>query len=186
MISPVTEGSQTQTKTNNKESKKSKEKDEQNNNTNPTNTNNTNQNNEKKFSPMNTVTSNMSGKQEKKEKEKAKDKEKENINQNQPKVEVVKEQEPELDPNCKIGGVTQSKEINTYKPNFDIQKDGLVIKDYGRLPSLRILEFGGDDLKFYKEYIPPYQLKEHIFNETNLFDFNSESDIMGKDLLMNK
>ena len=185
MISPVTEGSQTQTKTNNKESKKSKEKDEQNNNTNPTNTNNTNQNNEKKFSPMNTVTSNMSGKQEKKEKEKVKDKEKENINQNQPKVEVVKEQEPELDPNCKIGGVTQSKEINTYKPNFDIQKDGLVIKDYGRLPSLRILEFGGDDLKFYKEYIPPYQLKEHIFNETNLFDFNSESDIMGKDLLMN-
>ena len=185
MISPVTEGSQTQTKTNNKESKKTKEKDDQNNNTNMTNTNNTNQNNDKKFSPMNTVTSNMSGKPEKKEKEKAKEKEKENINQNQPKVEVVKEHEPELDPNCKIGGITQSKELNTYKPNFAIEKEELVIKDYGRLPSLRILEFGGDDLKFYQEYIPPYQTKEHIFNETNLFDFNSESDIMGKDLLMN-
>ena len=184
MISPVTEGSQNPTKSNNKENKKNKEKEDQNLNTNNTNTSNANQNNDKKFSPMNTATSNISGKPGDK-KDKGKEKEKENINQNQPKIEVVKEQEQNLDPNCKIGGITQSKEINTYKPNFAIKKDKLVIKDYGRLPSLRILEFGGDDLKFYQEYIPPYQLEEHIFNETNLFNFTSESDIMGKDLLMN-
>jgi len=49
-----------------------------------------------------------------------------------------------------------------------------------------ILYYHTQDLKdFDTGDILVYQTKEHIFNETNLFDFNSESDIMGKDLLMN-
>jgi hypothetical protein len=86
---------------------------------------------------------------------------------------------------CKIGGPTKSTEINTYKPNFAVEKDELIIKDYGRLPSLRILDFDGVDYKFYQEYIPPYQLNEHIFNDTNLFNFSPEKDILGKNILMN-
>jgi hypothetical protein len=93
--------------------------------------------------------------------------------------------ESNLDKNCKIGGPTKSTEINTYKPNFTMDKNELVIKDWGRLPSLRILEFGGDDLKFYQEYIPQYQLKEHIFNDTNLLNFSTENDLIDKALLMN-
>ena len=66
-----------------------------------------------------------------------------------------------------------------------MEQKELIIKDYGRLPSLRILNFEGVDFKFYQEYIPPYQLDEHIFNDTNLFNFSTEKDILGKDLLMN-
>ena len=178
IISPVAEMTQNQ-KVDNK-NKKNKEE----NNTNASNANNANTTNEKKFSPNATVTSNLSGKGGDK-KDKGKDKEKENINQNQPKEQPKPEQENIPDKECKIGGPTKSTEINTYKPNFACEKKELIIKDYGRLPSLRILEFGGDDLTFYQEYIPPYQLKEHILNDTNLFNFGQDIDIMNKDLLMN-
>ena len=178
IISPVAEITQNQ-KVDNK-NKKNKEE----NNTNASNANNANTTNEKKFSPNATVTSNLSGKGGDK-KDKGKDKEKENINQNQPKEQPKPEQENIPDKDCKIGGPTKSTEINTYKPNFACEKKELIIKDYGRLPSLRILEFGGDDLTFYQEYIPPYQLKEHILNDTNLFNFGQDIDIMNKDLLMN-
>ena len=57
-------------------------------------------------------------------------------------------------------------------------KDVLVIKDYGRLPSLRLINFGGEDLRFYQEYIPPYQLSEHIRNSSNLFNFNKDVNII--------
>ena len=66
-----------------------------------------------------------------------------------------------------------------------MEQNDLIIKDYGRLPSLRILDFDGDDFKFYQEYIPPYQQSEHIFNDTNLLNFGPETDILGKNLLMN-
>ena len=189
MISPITETAPNQNQKgenikDKKDNKKNKEKDDQ-NNTNASNVNAANQNSDKKFSPMNTATSNMSGKAgDKKGKDKEKEKEKEN-NQNQPKLQIIENQESNLDKNCKIGGPTKSKEINTYKPNFPMEKNELVIKDWGRLPSLRILEFGGDDFKFYKEYIPPYQLEEHIFNNTNLLNFSQDKDVIDKGLLMN-
>ena len=78
-------------------------------------------------------------------------------------------------------GPTKSTEPNTYKPNFTeekMPKDCLVLKDYGRLPSLRMIQFGGEDLRFYQEYIPPYQLSEHIKNTTNLFNFNKDTNII--------
>ena len=186
MISPITENTQTQNqKGDKKENKKNKEKEDQ-INTNLSNTNNANNANpniDKKFSPMNTATSNMSGKVGDK-KEKGKEKEKEN-NQNQQKVQTIENQECNYDKDCKIGGPTKSTKMNTYKPNCLNEKDELIIKDWGRLPSLRILEFDGDDLQFYKDYIPPYQLKEHIFNNTNLFNFSTEKDLIDKGLLMN-
>ena len=186
MISPPTDQAQNQNQKGDnlkdKKDKKNKEKEDQ-NNTNASNPNNANQNNDKKFSPMNTATSNMSGKAgEKKGKEK--EKEKDN-NQNQNQTPVIEVKESNLDKNCKIGGPTKSTQINTYKPNFANEKEELVIKDWGRLPSLRILEFGGDDLKFYQEYIPQYQLKEHIFNDTNLLNITTENDLLDKALLMN-
>ena len=178
MISPTGEISQNQINTKEKkENKKNKEKDEL-NNTNQSNNNNTNQNIDKKFSPMNTITSNLSGKGDKKEKEKGKEN-----NQNKQIAQINENQE--INQECKIGGPTKSIEINTYKPNFEGEHEELIIKDWGRLPSLRILEFGGDDLIFYQDYIPPYQLKENIMNKTHIFNFSPDSDIIDKDLLMN-
>ena len=51
-----------------------------------------------------------------------------------------------------------------------------MIKDYGKLPSLRLMKFEGEDLKFYFDEIPPYQLPEHMKNESNLFNFD-ENDL---------
>ena len=182
MISPETQNqNQKDNPKDKKDNKKNKEKEDPNNNTNTSNLNPTNQNNDKKFSPMNTTSSNMYGKPgDKKQKEKGGD-------QNQipqQKTENVENQEKRPEKECKIGGPTKSTNINTYKPNFIGEKKELVIKDWGRLPSLRVLEFGGDDLKFYEEYIPPYQLKKNICNDTNLLDFSPDADIMDKDLLM--
>ena len=65
MISPPPDQAQNQNQKGDnpkdKKDKKNKEKEDQ-NNTNASNPNNANQNNDKKFSPMNTATSNMSGK----------------------------------------------------------------------------------------------------------------------------
>ena len=86
----------------------------------------------------------------------------------------------------KFKGPTESTEPNTYKPNFTEEKrpkDVLVIKDFGRLPSLRMIQFGGEDLRFYQEYIPPYQLSEHIKNTTNLFNFGKDTNIIDDDTL---
>ena len=182
-IIPITETTQNQ---NPKDKNKKKEKEEQ-GNTNTSNAN-ANQKNDKKFSPMNTATSNMSGKstdKKNKEKEKDKEKEKENASLNQ-QIKAPLPQIKETEKfDCKIGGPTKSTELNTYKPNFAVEQNDLIIKDYGRLPSLRILDFDGDDFKFYQEYIPPYQQSEHIFNDTNLLNFGPETDILGKNLLMN-
>ena len=67
----------------------------------------------------------------------------------------------------------------TYEPNFPPNKQILykiMIKDYGKLPSLRLMKFEGEDLKFYFDEIPPYQLPEHMKNESNLFNFD-ENDL---------
>ena len=150
----------------------------------PNNTSGTNT--EKKESPLNTATSNLSAKKEEKKPEvKAPP---------QPKIPaqsvplMLNPNEVIGVPEGKIGGPTKSTEPNTYRPNFSEDKkpkDELVIKDYGRLPSLRMIQFGGEDLRFYQEYIPPYQLKEHIFNNTNLFNFSDDCDIIDKDSLVN-
>ena len=179
IISPETT-QQNQKQENVKEKKdknKNKEKEDPNNN----NTNNSNANpNDKKFSPNNTTSSNMYNKGDKKNKEK------ENTpNQTQQKFQNLETQEKKPEKEYKIGGPTKSTNINTYKPNFSSEKKELVIKDWGRLPSLRILDFEGEDRKFYEEYIPPYQLKKNIFNDTNLLNFSPDADIMDKGLLMN-
>ena len=147
----------------------------------PNNVNLVNPENSKKDSPMNTVTSILSGKKDEKKQD--------NKNQplqgcNSPAIKNYNEVLPE----GKIGGPTKSTEPNTYRPNFTEDKktnDELVIKDYGRLPSLRIIKFDGDDLRFYQDYIPPYQLKEHILNETNLFNFSDNFDIINQDTIVN-
>ena len=137
----------------------------------------------KKDSVLNTATSNISGKKDEKRQDNKNTQiqgQTEQLMQNPNEVLGVIEE--------KIGGPTKSTEPNTYKPNFTedkIPKDEIVIKDYGRLPSLRMIQFGGEDLKFYQEYIPPYQLKEHIFNNTNLFNFSDDFDIIDKDSLVN-
>ena len=153
--------------------------------TDPNNTNGSSP--DKKESPLNTANSNFSGKKEEKKPE----------NKNQPQNQQSQGQNPPVNkgpnemnalPEGKIGGPTKSEEPNTYRPNFSEDKkpkDELVIKDYGRLPSLRMLQFGGDDLRFYQEYIPPYQLKEHIFNNSNLFNFDDDTDVLDKDSLVN-
>ena len=146
-------------------------------------TSNTNGENPKKDSPMNTASSNLSGKKEEKKQD----------NKNQAQILLQSEQISKPNerfgvPEGKIGGPTHSTEINTYKPNFEKNqepKDELVIKDYGRLPSLRMIKFGGDDLRFYQEYIPPYQLQEHILNDSNLFNFSEDTDIIDKITLVN-
>ena len=147
----------------------------------PNNVNFVNPENSKKDSPMNTVTSILSGKKDEKKQD----------NKNQPpqgyNSPVIKNYNEVL-PEGKIGGPTKSTEPNTYRPNFTEDKktiDELVIKDYGRLPSLRIIKFDGDDLRFYQDYIPPYQLKEHILNETNLFNFSDNFDIINQDTIVN-
>jgi hypothetical protein len=48
-----------------------------------------------------------------------------------------------------------------------------------------MIKFGGDDLRFYQEYIPPYQLQEHILNDSNLFNFSEDTDIIDKITLVN-
>ena len=131
----------------------------------PNNTANSNAEN-KKETPMNTITSDFSKRL-----------------QNNP----INSPSSTLIPEGKIGGPTKSTEPNTYRPNFteDKQpKDELAIKDFGRLPSLRKMEFGGDDLLFYQDFIPPYQLKEHILNNTNMFNFDDDSDIIDKETLI--
>ena len=139
----------------------------------------------KKDSPLNTATSNFSGKKDEKKQDNK------NPPQQQTPVQTPLMQNPnELIgvPEGKIGGPTKSTEPNTYKPNFTedkMPKDEIVIKDYGRLPSLRMIQFGGEDLRFYQEYIPPYQLKENIFNDTNLFNFSDDSDIIDRNTLVN-
>ena len=142
--------------------------------------------NPKKDSPMNTVTSNLSGKKEEKKQD---IKNPTQGQQNQLQLDqMLKPNELISVPEGKIGGPTQSTEINTYKPNFrksNEPQDELVIKDYGRLPSLRMIKFGGDDLRFYQDYIPPYQLENHILNNSNLFNFSEDSDIIDKDTLVN-
>ena len=139
----------------------------------------------KKDTPQNTISNNLSARKD--------DKKQDNKNQpSQPKLSQELEIPPELresndKPEGKIGGPSQSTEPNTYKPNFSeekMPKDELVIKDFGRLPSLRILEFGGIDLRFYQEYIPPYQLKEYIINNSNLLNFSDDCDIIDKDSLI--
>ena len=105
-----------------------------------------------------------------------------NNNNNAQPAQTEKPQTPEI----KYKGPTQSTEPNTYKPNFTeekMPKDVLVIKDYGRLPSLRLINFGGEDLRFYQEYIPPYQLSEHIRNSSNLFNFNKDVNIIDDNTL---
>ena len=107
---------------------------------------------------------------------------KNNNNNNAQPAQAEKPQTPEI----KYKGPTQSTEPNTYKPNFTeekMPKDVLVIKDYGRLPSLRLINFGGEDLRFYQEYIPPYQLSEHIRNSSNLFNFNKDVNIIDDNTL---
>ena len=172
IISPSTENNVQNQNVKDKKEKK-KEKEEQNTN---------------KFSPLNTVGSNLSGK-EKKENEKEQKNQQQNQPQQQQQPQITQNQENNNKlPEGKIGCSTKSKEINTYKPNFTeerMPKDELVIKDYGRLPSLRILNFEGDDYIFYKEYIPPYQLNEYILNDTNLFNFTTENDIIDKNTLVN-
>ena len=139
----------------------------------------------KKDSPLNTVTSNLSGKKEEKKQD----------NKNQPPTQTPPPAGPIIEnkndvigvTDGKIGGPTKSTEPNTYRPNFTedkMPKDEIVIKDYGRLPSLRMIQFGGEDLRFYQEYIPPYQLKEHIFNNTNLFNFSDDCNIIDKNTLV--
>ena len=147
----------------------------------PNNVNLVNPENSKKDSPMNTITSILSGKKEEKKQD----------NKNQPpqvyNAPIIKNYNEVL-PEGKIGGPTKSTEPNTYRPNFTEDKktnDELIIKDYGRLPSLRIMKFDGDDLRFYQDYIPPYQLKEHILNETNLFNFSDNFDIINQDTIVN-
>ena len=147
----------------------------------PNNVNLVNPENSKKDSPMNTITSILSGKKEEKKQD----------NKNQPpqvyNAPIIKNYNEVL-PEGKIGGPTKSTEPNTYRPNFTEDKktnDELIIKDYGRLPSLRIIKFDGDDLRFYQDYIPPYQLKEHILNETNLFNFSDNFDIINQDTIVN-
>ena len=152
----------------------------------PNNTSGTNAEN-KKDTPLNTVTSNLSGKKD--------DKKQENKNQ-QSQQKSPQEEAQSINPfpnektnvpEGKIGGPTKSTEPNTYKPNFSedkMPKDELVIKDFGRLPSLRMLQFGGIDLRFYQEFIPPYQLKEHILNNSNLLNFSDDCDIMDKDSII--
>ena len=134
--------------------------------------------NQKKETPLNTVTSNLSGKKD--------DKKQENKNQLQGLSPLIKNDV--IVPDGKIGCCTKSTEPNTYKPNFSEDKkpkDKIVIKDYGRLPSLRMIQFGGDDLTFYQEFIPPYQLKENILNNSNLFNFSDDSEIIDQETLVN-
>ena len=39
---------------------------------------------------------------------------------------------------------------------LDIIDDKILIKDFGKLPSLRIMHFTDDDLQFYQDEIPPF------------------------------
>ena len=133
-----------------------------------------------KESLMNTFTSNLSGKKDEKKLENKLPQQLQNINNMKTdNMGVLNEN---------IGGPTKSTEPNTYKPNLPedkMPKDKIIIKDYGRLPSLRIMDFAGEDYSFYKDYIPPYQLKEHILNNSNLFNFTDECDTIDKDTLVN-
>ena len=151
----------------------------------PNDVNGVNPENIKKDTPMNTATSNLSGKKdEKKPESKNQPQIQQPLGQNPPLIKNSKESLPE----GKIGGPTKSTKPNTYRPNIiedKLQKDELIIKDYGRLPSLRVIQFGGNDLRFYQEYIPPYQLKEHILNDTNLFNFSDDCDIIGQEIVVN-
>ena len=154
--------------------------------------------NTKKDTPLNTVISNLSGKKDEKKQD--------NKNQ-QPPVQIPKNVQNEVIgvPGGKIGGPTKSTKPNTYRPNIglkeekkpenkteeeektekDEENNEVIIKDYGRLPSLRMITFGGDDLKFYQDFIPPYQLKEHILNASNLFNISDDCDIIHKDTVVN-
>ena len=141
----------------------------------------------KKDTPQNTVTSNLSGK-------------KQDIKNSQAQQKTPRDQQPpqtaplpelkeeNVVPDGKIGGPTKSTEPNTYRPNYieegKLNENELIIKDYGRLPSLRTIEFGGDDLRFYQEYIPPYQLKENIQNSSNLLNFSGDCDVIDKETLV--
>ena len=163
------------------------------------NLNGANPENVKKETPLNTVTSNLSGKKDEKKQD--------NKNQ-QPPVQVpqnIQNKNEVIGVSGKIGGPTKSTNPNTYRPNIGLEEkksekktdekeektekdeedNEVIIKDYGRLPSLRMIKFGGDDLRFYQDFIPPYQLKEHILNSSNLFNFSDDCDVIDKDTIVN-
>ncbi len=151
-----------------------------------TDPNNTNGVENKKETPQNTITSNLSGK-----KQDGKNPQSQQKTPREQPLQVIslpEMKEENVIPEGKIGGPTKSTEPNTYKPNYieegKLSENELIIKDYGRLPSLRIIEFGGDDLRFYQEYIPPYQLKENIKNNSNLLNYSDECNIIDKETLV--
>ena len=62
-----------------------------------------------------------------------------------------------------------------------MKKNKILIKDFGKLPSLRIMHFTDDDLQFYQDEIPPYQLENYITNTSNLYNFPVENNILFND-----
>ena len=154
------------------------------------NINGANAENTKKETPLNTVTSNLSGKKDEKKQD--------NKNQ-QPPAQMpqnIQNKKEAIGISGKIGGPTKSTKPNTYRPNIgllekeekaekDEEDNEVIIKDYGRLPSLRMIKFDGDDLRFYQDFIPPYQLKQHIINSSNLFNFSDDCDIIDRDTIVN-
>ena len=167
--------------------------------TDPNNTNGSNSENQKKETPLNTGPNNLAGKKDEKKQDNKK-----------PSIQIpsiMNQNEVVSTPECKIGCPTKSTKPNTYRPNLievmnpeekkeekeekeenkENKKAGneIMIKDYGRLPSLRMIQFGGDDLRFYQEFIPPYQLKEHIKNTSNLLNLSDDCDIIDKETIVN-
>ena len=61
------------------------------------------------------------------------------------------------DPNCK----------NAEHPNK------ILIKDYGKMPSLRKMVYDDEDYPLYEDSIPLYQLEHNIHNRTNLHNIES-------------
>ena len=120
-------------------------------------------------------------KKDKKDDKKDDKKNKKEEEKNEEEKEEVKEEEPIEPPPKRI----HNPELpTTYEPNLPedkMKKNKLLIKDFGKLPSLRIMHFTDDDLQFYQDEIPPYQLENYITNTSNLYNLPIEHNILFDD-----
>ena len=133
--------------------------------------------------------------EEKKEEEKSKEEEKKEEKIKKKEEEKKKEEKPQQQDNPKpqegskpeeasqkVPGEAEKQEFeHTHNPNLPTTSDPnsqnskypskILIKDYGKLPSLRVMNYDDPEYPLYEKSIPFYQLPKNINNTSNLYNF---------------
>ena len=134
-------------------------------------------------------------KEEPKKPEEAK-KEDPNKKSDEVKKDDKKADDDKKDPNAPQGEnkdvpIEEKKPEHIHNPNLPTTSDPnsqndkhpskILIKDYGKLPSLRIMNYSDPEYRLYHSSIPVYQLPKNVINTSNLYNFEkplfSEKDL---------